>query len=97
MRLPCFGLSLAYKEYPVHHEKSCNHVKGILFSRVVSPNIVIIARFSQMLDSVPYQALQGAYLHYFLLFLHKKGAIYSRDRSTQWLPIWGSTHPLFYL
>jgi len=54
MRLPCFGLSLAHKEYPVHHEKSCNHVKGILFSRVVSPNIVIIARFSQMLDSVPY-------------------------------------------
>lgn len=114
MRLPCFGLSLAYKECPVHHEKSCNHVKGILFvhrdilpglsevdlplfSRVVSPNIVIIARFSQMLDSVPYRALQGAYLHYFLLFLHKKGAIYSRDRSTQWLPIWGSTHPLFYL
>jgi len=36
-----------------------------------------------MLDSVPYRALQRAYLHYFLLFLHKKGAIYSRDRSTQ--------------
>ncbi len=72
MRLPCFGLSLAYKECPVHHEKSCNHVKGILFvhrdilpglsevdlplfSRVVSPNIVIKARFYKMFDSVPFK------------------------------------------